>query len=1031
MINCKLFLLMILVCVSCMLMAADKGDWPMHGYDAARSASTDHKLPKQLSSAWVFDFGAPLMAWPEEIRLQYDAVHMPIIKSGVMYVGLNNLDMLVAIDMKNGKRKWTYSCNAPIRVAPVAYKDSIIFACDDAHLYSVNAQTGALNWKQYMASGMDDRLQIGNGRIISAWPMRGGPVLDGDTLYVGAGIWPFMGVYIHAIDAKSGKIKWSNIESNNRKNTGPHGSNSWGTASPQGYMGIAGGRLIIANGRQRPSKIDLKTHAFEDYYTGYLGSSWQISASESQYFCGAWSHDLESASLGMDLASNAKEPTNTVVIIKDQVYCSSQGRIMAYDLKSYKGKTGHSKDYEHKVLSKTMESKQLGNETADRIWLRAGDALYVSQGTTVKGISLSSGKKFWEQKVDTAIGSMAAGDKKLLVSTVDGKIYCFAGGGGSAGAGTKRGFKFKKGKNNKAAKDILKASAHKTGWCLVLGLEDGSLVESIARNSEMKVVGIDADEEKVLKIRQALQMSGLYGTQIQIICADPSKVQTPQYFAKIITSENMKAAKKILKDGIASSLRPYNGQVILPQAENKMKAYGKLLDCKGVVSKKGKYGVYTRNSGLKGAGTWSAEGASAANTYASDETLLQYPLGILWYGGDVDKEKLYSRHFGATKPMVSSGVMIIEGPQNMFAYDVYTGEVLWRKDLTARNFVNPEVYHYQPFASAAIGGVYVLQEDRVFMRMGDTCTEMDIYSGEVLKTYTTPDKSEWGYLAVHGNYLIGGVGAIHVQGKRPGTDPWSGGSSAALQCIDRTTGKQLWQVDANWGFRHLGCAIGKDTLFVLDRQADQMIKELQRRGKEPSGDKRLLAIDITSGKISWQTNQNVLGAMLSYSEKHGVVIQSNTRDGSTKFPGSYKADEECIGYDAQTGKELWSSTGRNPSEHGILAGDYFYLQWTKLDVKTGASKSFSARRDRGCDRPTATQSLFFFRSSSSAYAELDSRNTYHLSTVRPSCSGSLIPAAGLLNSPKSSAGCICNYANQTSFACVHMPDIAQWNKPQK
>ncbi len=56
------------------------------------------------------------------------------------------------------------------------------------------------------------RLSLGNSRLISAWPMRGGPVLRDDKLYFAASIWPFMGTFIYALDAKSGRVLWCNDE---------------------------------------------------------------------------------------------------------------------------------------------------------------------------------------------------------------------------------------------------------------------------------------------------------------------------------------------------------------------------------------------------------------------------------------------------------------------------------------------------------------------------------------------------------------------------------------------------------------------------------------------------------------------------------------------------------------------------------------------------------------------------------------------------------------------------------------------------
>ena len=41
------------------------------------------------------------------------------------------------------------------------------------------------------------------------WPARGGPAVADGTVYFAASIWPFMGVFIHALDARTGKELWS------------------------------------------------------------------------------------------------------------------------------------------------------------------------------------------------------------------------------------------------------------------------------------------------------------------------------------------------------------------------------------------------------------------------------------------------------------------------------------------------------------------------------------------------------------------------------------------------------------------------------------------------------------------------------------------------------------------------------------------------------------------------------------------------------------------------------------------------------
>ena len=57
---------------------------------------------------------------------------------------------------------------------------------------------GRLVWK--FRGGPTNRNVLRNERLISTWPVRGGPVLLDGTIYFSAGIWPFMGTFIYALD---------------------------------------------------------------------------------------------------------------------------------------------------------------------------------------------------------------------------------------------------------------------------------------------------------------------------------------------------------------------------------------------------------------------------------------------------------------------------------------------------------------------------------------------------------------------------------------------------------------------------------------------------------------------------------------------------------------------------------------------------------------------------------------------------------------------------------------------------------------
>jgi hypothetical protein len=66
----------------------------------------------------------------------------------------------------------------------------------------------------------------------------------------------------------------------------------------------------------------------------------------------------------------------------------------------------------------------------------------------------------------------------------------------------------------------------------------------------------------------------------------------------------------------------------------------------------------------------------------SHDELVKAPLGVLWFGGPASSGKLfYNRHFWGPSMAVIGGRMFIQGPSNLAAIDVYTGQILWQKPL--------------------------------------------------------------------------------------------------------------------------------------------------------------------------------------------------------------------------------------------------------------------------------------------------------------------------------------------------------------
>ena len=286
--------------------AACGDDWPMWRYDANRSASSNEKLPKNLRLLWTRKFSPRKQAWDDPLNLDlmtYDRVFEPIVAGGRMFVGFNDQDKLIAIDVETGQTLWTAFADAPIRFAPVAYEGNVYCTSDDGYLYCWSQKDGSLEWK--FRGGPSDQKALGNQRFTSAWPARGGPVVRDGHVYFAASIWPFMGTFIYSLDAKTGDVVWVNDSSGSQYIKQPHSAPSFAGVAPQGSLVATDKHLIVPGGRSVPAVFDRNTGKllhFEINAGGKGTGGSSVFATEKRFFV----HTRQKGTRAFDTASGKK-----------------------------------------------------------------------------------------------------------------------------------------------------------------------------------------------------------------------------------------------------------------------------------------------------------------------------------------------------------------------------------------------------------------------------------------------------------------------------------------------------------------------------------------------------------------------------------------------------------------------------------------------------------------------------------------------------------------------------------------------------
>ncbi len=310
----------------------------MWRYDANRSGASPHQLPAKLYLQWVRDNSPLKPAWPDQDKMQFDIAREPIVQGHMLYFNSSRHDCIRALDTRTGAEKWKYFADAPIRFAPVAWENRIYFTSDDGYLYCLHKDSGQLLWK--VRGGPSDRKIIGNERLISTWPARGAPVIADGKVYFAASIWPFMGIFIHAVDARTGNTVWTNDGDGSLYMTQPHNTDAFASIAPQGPLVAIGDKLLVPGGRSVPALFDRTTGKFLRYQlaeNGHRGGGSEVAAIHDIFFNGGVVFDIATQEY---LGSTAKQ----VVLTKDHVFTCANGTCRVLDLEHQKTQSADTED---------------------------------------------------------------------------------------------------------------------------------------------------------------------------------------------------------------------------------------------------------------------------------------------------------------------------------------------------------------------------------------------------------------------------------------------------------------------------------------------------------------------------------------------------------------------------------------------------------------------------------------------------------------------------------------------------------------
>lgn len=1035
--------------------------------DARRSAACSEELPERLGPTWTWELAGTAPAWPNESRLHFDVCYEPVVVGHTVLIASPNDGSVMALDSESGRRRWTFFTEGPVRFAPVAWRDKVYVGSDDGHLYCLNLADGGLRWK--VRGAPEDRphcRHLGNNRLISFWPVRGGPVVADGVLYFAAGIWPTLGVFVAAVDAETGRLLWRNGDvSYIEKVRLDHNVIGDSGLSPQGYLAVEGDTLLVPNGRSMPAGLDRKTGKLLYYIQGYRNGACQVTVMGKYAFVGRagvvntqtgrevgsrWAAAGADAPKGFDsqkfhLFEGPIHPYKTFA------GCSWQSALVpgiAYDLEAG---TFAARDLDRADVAE-FASKIMGRSVkpwrwdAPTLWtlptdlapkkpkssalIRAGHRLYGHTGNTLMAVDLpaSAGQRpklAWTQPLSGTPGSLLAANGKLFVVTREGQITCFGDKKVSQPLTLRpsraQAPSYNHDRWDPIASQLLVRSKTVEGYCLVLGLVDGGLVQALLQQSRLKMIVVDRDHQRIDQLRQRLIDQGEYGVRAELFVGDPATFGAPPWLASLIVNEMPSADCLSYMPRLLEWLHPYGGIACLKGADQDYAAYHQREEAaraeKVRIERSHGFVTLVREGPLPGSAPWTHESADAARTFFSRDQRIKQPLGVLWYGDGPDHGFFKEHDYGTgVKPQVVGGrVFALQIHTNtLHAYDAYNGRLLWKKP----------VDRFTRYASL---------EDGIYVAGGGRCEVLDPASGESRASFKL-EGDEGRPVFVSDIRVADDVILVAVANEKVRVIEKGLWDSTLLLALDRKTGKTLWKHKAKERFNNSALATGAGLVFAIDSLSPIETEKTKRRGQtDNTTPATIMALDARSGQVKW-SQVNVTPYRV-YPQEHWTGIQGNddwlaySREHNILLTGKQSM---AWAFDATSGRQLWSKR-IGGSQPWMLRGQTFVHQGgTAFDIATGKPIGVQFPLVRGgCNYAVASQHLLLLRSRSVRCVDAATAQPQDLFAVRSGCSNSLIAADGLLNVPCFAVGCVCNYPIQTSFAMFHLPEAAAWAKPAK
>ena len=1035
-------------------------DWPAYRADPARSGQTANRLEFPLRPIWRYDPAqAPRPAWPEPgketHRLDFDYGHHPVIAGGLVIFGSTADDTVRALDAATGSLKWSFSADGPVRFAPHVADELVYVASDDGFLYCLHLASGEPKWR-FRGGLRDDRI-IGNGRVISRWPLRAGVLVDDGVAYFVAGMWPSEGIFIYALEAGTGEVIWCNDTSGSQFMAQPHfGAYALTGLTPQGYLAASEKVLIVPTGRGLPVQFDRQTGKRLEVNNArmvsrHTGKFFKFNESTLTIRGGSWIAVVEGKGMFLSGApgwmagySLHGHRVPSVAEIKGRPYPLSWiylDRVVVTEETLFGATT-------HKTLAGVPGRPTMPDRGEELIL--AGDVLVVGGRGFLQACE-TDGTKVMDATVDGEVRGLAAAGGRIVASTLEGRVLGF-GPNADAGAPklvsdiTAEPAPVTPAAPSDAARLARLMNERKTtkGYALIVNAPDAGLAEELARETDLHVIALLMDAGKVAaERRRLLTTTALYGSRLVLHHLENfASLPFSSYFANLVVVAG--GDKTISGEELYRVLRPCGGVMCFVGAA-KAEAPSWLETAGVSPAEVGQWQgapLVTRGK-LPGAFDWDSK-------IKADERV-KWPLELLWFG-EPGPALMASRHSRPHTPVPANGRYFVVGRHHVLAVDAYNGTILWERQLYDAEAQDNPMKQAIPSRST-LKSLYA-NDENVYVNLDGSCIQLDARTGEQKTLFGDFRQPETISLVEPRTF------ELRIDEKHTGVIELSRddeGLKLVLRTIDPVvTGHDAWELffdfrpaDRRYGPYTRGAfqSIVRIGQSVRVGSREQTVPLEVRRGAGPVHPTFAIEREITEAgaEITLKLSDGVMMELAGEAPRgFGFSATLIANDAAVRPIRSYAHLRDRKR--ARVLNDGWLNLLFDPTgaeEDGpvdlkkvvrpLAEMPEAALTWsqrpptaTQDKLLTGAERVHAVSGNRvprviqksyGCRLPIASAAMMITRSSTLGYYDFEDDSGFrNFGGVRPGCGGGLLPALGVLISNESASECACSYSFQTSVA---------------